>query len=417
MKVAFKTFGCKTNISETEMLIAESKKLGIEVLSPECPADVYVINSCAVTYSAERDTRREIQRLKRINPNAKIAVIGCFSELFKDEFFKLDDVDFIAGTRNKFSVLSFLTGNFIHSMNDRIFCDTFSGSEHSRAFIKIQDGCNFKCSYCVVNVARGKSKSLNPEKVLKMIYEAYELGFNEVVLSGIHIGQYGLDIGFSLDLLLKKIFLESKGPRIRLTTLNPLEISDYMISLLNEEERFCPHFHIGLQSGSDKVLEKMGRTYKRAKFINISEKIFKKYPDTFIGLDIIAGFPGEENKDHEDTLTLLKDFYWTKLHVFSYSKRRNTTAAQMSGHVSDSIKTSRVRELKTISNERYNRFIESQIGKTLTVLVERVDNRQCSTGHTENYVPVLIKEKCVSRQLLKCKGIAKKGEKLITEPI
>lgn len=399
MKIAFKTFGCKANTTDTDALFLEAKKQGFEVVDEQAVADAYVINTCTVTENADKDARHQANRYKRTNPDSVVAMVGCYAQVATDELLKLPQVDLVIGTANKFRVLDHLkqkieTGSLEKNQVEKamgFLPENFPGSRNSRATIKIQDGCNFKCSFCIIPDARGRSRSLPVETIVKQVTQAWQEGFKEVVLTGIHLAHYGWDHNTDLVALVKALLQEKEGPRLRLSSLDPFEIPHELIEMLKTEERLCPHFHIALQSGSDKILAKMKRFYKAKEFVDVCRKIETVNPDTFIGVDVIVGFPGETEEDFEQTVTTLKESFWAKLHVFSYSVRKGTAAASLKDHVPQQEIARRSEVLRRLSEERYQQFIQSQVGKEKNVLLERPSKKFPGfwLGHTENYLPTL----------------------------
>ena len=400
MKIAFKTFGCKANSTDSDALTLEAERRGFEVVGEDERADAYVINSCTVTEAADRDARIYATRTKRSHPLSLVAVVGCYAQVAKDELLSLPEVDLVVGTANKFRVLDYLTDANDRGLWNRdqvesargFLPELFQGSRHSRATIKVQDGCNYSCSFCIIPKARGRSRSLDLGTVLGQVQEAYRQGFEEVVLTGIHLAHYGWDRGTDLLGLLSRILAEPEGPRIRLSTLDPFEIPDALIELLGVEKRLCPHFHIALQSGSDRVLKSMQRIYRAKEFVQVTQKIAGKWADTFVGVDVIVGFPGETREDFEQTIDVLKRSYWTKLHVFPFSVRPGTKAAELRSKVPAAEIRRRVTQLLTLSAARHGEFLESQLGKAHEAVLEKPSAQDTTLwfGHTQNYVPVVV---------------------------
>jgi threonylcarbamoyladenosine tRNA methylthiotransferase MtaB len=399
MRIAFKTFGCRANSNDTDALYLEARRRGFEVVPETDSADAYVINTCTVTENADRDARQQAFRFKRQNQGALIAMVGCYAQVAKDEILKLPEVDFVIGTANKFKVLehfqSALKGEAIS--RDQVepakgfLPEHFPGSRNSRATVKIQDGCNYRCSFCIIPTARGRSRSLPLQTIVSQVEEASEQGFREVVLTGIHLAHYGWDQGTDLYELIRKLVSLPNGPRIRVSSLDPFEIPDGLIDMLGVEEKLCPHFHIALQSGSDKVLSDMRRIYKAREFVEVTQKIRAKNPDTFVGADVIVGFPGEGEKEFLETVQCLSDSFWAKLHVFSFSSREGTAAVTLPNHIPADIIAERSERLRLISEHTHNQFLESQIGKLKNVLLEKQSRKNPGMwqGHTENYLPTL----------------------------
>lgn len=424
MRIAFKTFGCRANSLDTDALYLEAKRRGFQIVDETEVADAYVINSCTVTSAADRDARSHVIRYKRRNPEALVGVVGCYAQVAKDELLALQQVDFVVGTANKARILDHLmeTGAARDQVEPPLgyLPEAFPGSRHARANIKIQDGCNFACSFCIIPQARGRSRSLPVGTVLAQIDEAHALGFNEVVLTGIHIAHYGWDRGTSLDELLERIFERRGGPRVRVSTLDPFEISDGLIAMLGREERLCPHFHIAIQSGSDKVLAGMRRIYKAEEFVTVTKKIEAQCPDTFIGVDVIVGFPGEGEAELQETIDVLSRSFWAKLHVFPFSERAGTRAQGMPGKVRDGVITERSATLRRLSDERYARFLAGQVGKRHEVLLEKPSRKHPGLwlGHTANYVPTLSEAPDgAERKIVVSTSTGTSGERLRTAPL
>jgi len=396
MRIAIKTFGCRANSTDSDALFLEAKKRGFEIVDETAPADAYVINTCTVTENADRDARHQASRFKRQNQGGLVAMVGCYAQVAKDSLLTLPEVDFVVGTANKFKVLDHFEKAFKNEIVEKdqvepakgFLPENFPGSRHARATIKIQDGCNYRCSFCIIPEARGRSRSLNIETIEAQVAQAHKEGFKEVVLTGIHLAHYGWDKNTDLVELMRRL-LEMNGPRIRLSSLDPFEIPNELLDLFHNNEKFCPHFHIALQSGSDSVLSRMRRIYQAKEFVDITQRIKSLRPDTFIGVDVIVGFPGEGETEFKETLDCLQNSYWTKLHVFSFSARKGTAAATLDNQVPDNIIAKRSEFLRGLSYENYVRFMESQIGKTKKVILERPSKKYPDVwlGHTENYLP------------------------------
>lgn len=427
MRIAFKTFGCRANSTDTDVLYLEAKRRGFQIVEETDPADAYVINSCTVTANADRDARLQANRFKRQNPGSLVAVIGCYAQVAKEELLALPEVDFVVGTANKFRILDHFTEAFEKQswQRDQVEVTSgflpveFQGSRHSRATIKIQDGCNFNCSFCIIPQARGRSRSLSIGEVVHQVQTAYEQGFQEVVLTGIHIAHYGWDRGTDLMTLVERL-LQGEGPRIRLSTLDPFEIPDSLIALLGSHPRLCPHLHIAIQSGSDKVLKAMRRIYAAREFTEVTQKIKIANPNTFIGVDVIVGFPGEGEDEFQETVTCLENSFWTKLHVFPFSLRKGTRAETLSERVPAAIIAQRSRQLRELSDKRYASFLTSQVGRLVNVIVEKPSRRQKGywQGHTENYLPTLsLVSQVQSKSLVPSKIVRSEGDRILTTAI
>jgi threonylcarbamoyladenosine tRNA methylthiotransferase MtaB len=428
MKIAFKTFGCKANSVDTDALYLEAVRRGYSVVPEDQAADAYIINSCTVTANADRDARWQVNKFKRLNPTAAVAVIGCYAQVAKQELLSIADVDYVIGTAEKMSVLDHLVK---HHEGERAARDQvqpatgflpeiFRGSRNARATVKVQDGCNFKCSFCIIPEARGRSRSLPIETVLRQLDEAEALGFNEVTLTGIHLAHYGWDRNSNLMALVEAILARPTSPRIRLSTLDPFEIPDELIELVAAEERICPHYHIALQSGSDAVLKGMRRIYRAQEFVDVTNKIGRRDANTFIGVDVIVGFPGEGEAEFEESVKCLKDSYWTKLHVFPFSVRKGTRAETLPDKVAGPVAIERSRRLRELSDETYRTFLQTQLGKERNVLLERPFPKipRAWIGHTENYLPALVlMNDALPRQMVRATLRSIEGEKVWATPL
>lgn len=428
MKIAFKTFGCKANSLDTDALYAEALRRGHTIVEESDPADAYIINSCTVTHAADRDARLSALRFKRHNPQGQVGVVGCYGQVGKEELLGISEVDVVIGTANKHRIFDhFEAGtsseNFVRDQVETTagyLPSAFPGSRNSRASVKIQDGCNFKCSFCIIPEARGRSRSLDLEAVVRQVDEAYAQGFQEVVLTGIHLAHYGWDKGTDLMRLLQRLLATPEGPRIRLSTLDPFEIPDALIALLGREKRLCPHFHIALQSGSDEVLKGMRRIYKSQEFIDVTQKIRSIAPHTFIGVDVIVGFPGETEEAFQQTIDCLDKSYWTKLHVFPFSVRKGTRAETLPHPVPAEVIHERSRVLREKSDGVLQAFLESQIGTLQEVILEKPSEKFPGLwqGHTANYCATLSEGAAYgAKQTVYSKVTGVRGERLVTTPL
>lgn len=429
MKIAFKTFGCRANAADTENLHFEAEKRGYDIVAEDEVADAYIINSCTVTQAADKDARVQAGRFKRLNPAAFVGVVGCYAQVAKEELIRLPEVDFVIGTADKQGIFdrfseAWQLGDAAavgkdHVVDARGYLPTeFLGSTHARAPIKIQDGCNFKCSFCIIPTARGRSRSLKETDVVAQIEAARAQGYREVVLTGIHLAHYGWDHGTDLDQLIVRILAEVPEIRIRLSTLDPFEISEKLLGLFETESRVCPYLHIALQSGSDSVLAGMRRIYKARSFEDVTAKLAKLSRPPFIGLDVIVGFPGEGEAEFEETVRVLQSTYWTKLHVFPYSARSGTRAAEMQTSVTGAEKAARSLRLRAMSDARLKAFLSSKVGQVRDVLLERRSKDGTGWwGHTEDYIPTLtLAPEGSSRQIVRSKLVELRGDRMVTVP-
>ncbi|MCX7876671.1 MAG: MiaB/RimO family radical SAM methylthiotransferase [Melioribacteraceae bacterium] len=426
-KVAFYTLGCKLNFSETSTIGQQFIKNGFDVVNYDDQADVYVINTCTVTENADRECRQIVRRALRNNPNAFVIVTGCYAQLRPDEILKINGVDAVLGSNEKFNLFNYIK-NFDKSHSNCAyvtpteeltnFNSSFAveGNERTRAFFKIQDGCDYKCSYCTIPLARGKSRSANPDDVIKELKELINSGFKEIVLTGVNVGDYSFNyeqntgyinndnldlnkneknfdnVEFDFYLLLKKIFNEVKeNYRLRISSIEPNLLNDEIIELAKKDERLCKHFHIPLQSGNDKILRLMQRRYTTEEYRNLIEKLNQQISNVGIGVDVIVGFPGETEEDFLVTYNFLKDLPISYLHVFTYSERPNTKAISLEGNVDHSIRKKRNNMLRILSEKKRMEFYSKMLGKELIALFEHENINGFMKGFTDNYVRVKTK--------------------------
>ena len=401
---AFHTLGCKLNFAETSTIARQLTDAGYEKVSFEEKASVYIINTCSVTEAADKECRFHIRRALKANPDGLVIIIGCYAQLKPEEIAEMEGVDMVLGAKEKFNILSYLddlekTENFgvVHSCEIEeadFFIGSYSIGDRTRAFLKVQDGCDYKCTYCTIPLARGISRSDTIENVVRNAQEIAEKGIKEIVLTGVNIGDYGKgefgnkkhDHTF-LDLI--KALDQVEGvERIRISSIEPNLLKDESIELVAESERFVPHFHIPLQSGSDVLLKKMKRRYLTQLYADRITKIRKVMPDAAIGVDVIVGFPGETQELFLETYHFLSNLPISYLHVFTYSERENTEAAAMEGAVPVQERKKRNKMLRILSEKKKTAFYESQLGKRFTVLWEHENKEGAMYGFTENYIRV-----------------------------
>lgn len=397
MKVSIQTLGCKVNQSESASIEAVLRNNDYEVVKQTEKADVCIINTCTVTAKSDYQSRQLIRRA--VKSGARVIATGCYAQLRPEEASDIKGLDLIVGNSGKQKILSFLDN--LNGKDNPVICieepvgplkeqPYFSG--RSRAFLKIQDGCNSSCSYCAVPEARGKSRSLGEGAVISAVNKLYADGYREVVLTGIHIGSYGQDVKpkSSLPSLIRKIAASKRDMRIRLSSLEPREFTDDFMQLINEN-KICPHIHIPLQSGSDRILREMNRGYSTAFYKQLINNIITAYPDISIGTDVIVGFPGESDKDFNDTVNFLKQLPLTYLHVFPYSKRPGTRASTLKNQISEPEKKNRVKKLIEISNKLKKAYMTRQLGDILHVIVE---NKSETNGFfnavSDNYLRLFV---------------------------
>jgi len=401
--VAFQTLGCKLNFSETSTLARKFVAAGYERVPFEMKADVYVINTCSVTDNADKKFKSLACQTRQRNPNAYLIAVGCYAQLQPEELAKEDSVDLVLGAKEKFDIISYLTDLSRPEQTQVHACsieqtDTYVGSyaigERTRAFLKVQDGCDYKCTYCTIPLARGISRSDTLENIVSQAKEIVLQNIKEIVLTGVNIGDYGkgefgnkkhehtfLELVQALD--------ELEGiERFRISSIEPNLLSEELINFVAASKRFVPHFHMPLQSGNNEILGQMRRRYQRELYIDRVNQIKRLMPDTCIGVDVIVGFPGESDQHFLDTYSFLVDLPVSYLHVFSYSERPNTPAGSMQNQVPKAVRQKRSKMLRGLSAKKRHAFYESQLQKTKTILFEAENKEGYIQGFTENYVKV-----------------------------
>lgn len=407
-RVAFYTLGCKLNFSESSSIGMQLEKEGFSTDRFESGADIYVINTCSVTENADRKCRKVVQEALRFNPKADVVVIGCYAQLKPTEISEIPGVKLVLGASEKFNLPAHLkelalgSGGGIYNApikETNVFVPAFSGEDRTRTFMKVQDGCDYFCTFCTIPLARGKSRSNTIEQTVKMAHEIAATGTKEVVLTGVNLGDFGIQHGESFYHLVKALDEVDGIERFRISSIEPNLLEDRIIEFVASSKRFAPHFHIPLQSGSDELLIRMRRKYLRDLYTNRVEQIRKWMPDAAIGVDVIVGFPGETDDHFEETYAYLRDLDISYLHVFPYSERANTTARKLSGSVPVKMRHERSKRLRILSDKKKRAFYESQIGKQAEVLFEAEENQGKMYGFTGNYVrieadydPLLINE-------------------------
>ena len=389
--------GCKSNQFESAIIEENLIEHGYKKVQNIEDADIYILNSCSVTHKSDNEAMYLLRSAKHKNPNILTIATGCMAQIEKEELLKNDFIDFVIGNDEKLHLYDYINSDERFSANDILKQTEFNKVElfdttKTRASLKIQDGCDNRCTYCIIWKARGKSRSADSEFIVNQINNFAEHGFKEVMLTGIHIGQWGKEFGLSLLDLLKEIEEKTTIERYRLGSLNPPEITDEMIEFLKTSKKFCPHFHLSLQSANDKTLRSMNRFYKTEDYLKLIEKINETFENPFLGSDVIAGFAGETEGDFEITRKNLLSSGLTQIHTFPYSKRKGTIGAEMENQVPDDVKNSRATIIKEISKEKLNNFIEKNIGKTLEVLIEKHPDKHSQNlkGMTRNYLTVQI---------------------------
>lgn len=389
--------GCKSNQFESAIIEENLIEHGYKKVQNIEDADIYILNSCSVTHKSDNEAMYLLRSAKHKNPNILTIATGCMAQIEKEELLKNDFIDFVIGNDEKLHLYDYINSDERFSANDILKQTEFNKVElfdttKTRASLKIQDGCDNRCTYCIIWKARGKSRSADSEFIVNQINNFAEHGFKEVMLTGIHIGQWGKEFGLSLLDLLKEIEEKTTIERYRLGSLNPPEITDEMLEFLKTSKKFCPHFHLSLQSANDKTLRSMNRFYKTEDYLKLIEKINETFENPFLGSDVIAGFAGETEEDFEITRKNLLSSGLTQIHTFPYSKRKGTIGAEMENQVPDDVKNSRATIIKEISKEKLNNFIKKNIGKTFEVLIEKHPDKHSQNlkGMTRNYLTVQI---------------------------
>ena len=396
-KIAFHTMGCKLNFSETSMISKDFTKRGFKKVKYKEFADIYVLNTCSVTDNADKEARKLIRQAKRKNPNAQIAVIGCYAQLMPDQIAKIDGVNLVIGTENKFNVLTELDllnlnsetkiiRNKIENVN--AFTPSYSSNDRTRTYLKVQDGCDYTCSFCTIPLARGRSRSDTISNTIKIANQAIRSGAREIVLTGVNIGDYGKNNNESFIELIKRLDTLAVE-RIRISSIEPNLLTKEIIDFCAESKKFMPHFHIPLQSGSNKILKLMRRRYTSSQYAESISLIRQLIPDASIGVDVIVGFPGESNEDFMETFNFIESLDISYLHVFTYSERKNTDAANFKKSVDKKTRAHRSLILRRLSEKKLSDFYDQFIGTQRVVLFDNKKNNQI-LGYTDNYIKVVV---------------------------
>ena len=426
-KVAIDTLGCKVNQYDTALLKEYFKNLNFQCVSSDEPADVYVVNSCTVTEKADQEARYFIRRFKQKNPNAIIVVTGCYAQTRPEELSQIEGVHYVVGNTLKNRIVELIRNHSVEKNGEaRVYVKNSFRSENrltqipvhaethkTRFFFKIQDGCDDFCSFCVIPYARGRSRSLPPDDVIRQIKVSVEEGVKEVVLAGISLGSYGADLAPKITLaqLVRRVEEETTLLRLRISSLEPEDVTRELIDVLKDSQIFCPHFHLPLQAGDDGILRLMKRNYTTAYYRNLIRQIQTDFKDPFIGMDILCGFPGETTARFERGLAFLETVGWTKLHVFPYSPRKGTPAARFRNQLRREEILKRAEIARALSQQRYADYLERYLGKPLLALVETDDK-----ALTRNYLPILFQKPAAQsfhNQEIILKPYARDGETLI----
>jgi len=404
--ISFVTLGCKVNQYDTAVLLNKLPKS--KYLNKPFPekADIYVIDTCTVTHKADSEARHYINRAKRINPDSLVIVTGCYAQVSPDEIAALSGVDYVVGNSDKFSSLMKIVREGTPQEQPQVVVkDIFKEKKRkfespkidffpsrTRAFLKVQDGCNYACSFCIIPKARGRSRSLEIDEIMNRIKILKESGYKEIVLTGIHLASYGRDISTNLYELLSIVEDSGLLSRIRLSSLDPADIDNRFIDLIKNSKTICPSFHIALQSGDEKILKSMRRRYKPEQFLEITNKIRAALPDCSLGTDIMVGFPGETETEFSNSYRTLENSELTYFHVFPYSRRKGTTAAGMKNQVNSGVIKHRSSLIRKLGVNKKISFYKNFIGKKMEILIENK-----SRGTSRNYIPVKITDGLVQQ--------------------
>lgn len=402
-KVAFYTLGCKLNFSETSTISRKFQEKGYEKVDFSETPDIFIINTCSVTENADKKCRKVVKEAQRVNPDAYVAIIGCYAQLKPKEISEIPGVDAVLGAAEKFRLIELLDG-FVKPPEARVlaseikaataFNNAYSIHDRTRTFLKVQDGCNYHCSFCTIPLARGKSRSDSIANIIKSAEEVARTDVKEIVLTGVNIGDFGIQNGRREDhfLDLVKAIDHVEGiERIRISSIEPNLLTNETIEYVAQSGRFVPHFHIPLQSGSNKILRAMRRRYLRELYEDRVNKTKRLIPHCCLGVDVIVGFPGETHEDFLETYHFLNELPVSYLHVFTYSERTNTKAALMEGVVSPKERQQRSKMLRTLSEKKKRHFYEENLGRRATVLFEDDVENGKMHGFTENYVRVVAR--------------------------
>ena len=421
MKAAIHTLGCKVNIYESEYIINILKENGYQIVDFDSKADIYIINTCTVTNTSDKKSEKMIKRARKQNKDAIIIAMGCHAQIKGDNI----DADIIIGNKDKSKIISLIEEyqenknkiKRIYNLDNVSFEDMYISSfnSHTRAFVKIQDGCDAFCSYCIIPYARGPIRSKDPKTVIKEITSLVENGYKEIILTGIHTGKYGKDINYTFEQLLKEIIKIKNLYRIRISSIEINELTDPILNLIKDNQVIAKHLHIPLQSGSDKILKLMDRKYDLKFYKDRIEKIRKMIKDVSITTDLIVGFPNENEKDMEDTLKFLKEIKFTKIHTFPYSKREGTKAVSMENQIDETIKRKRVKTVLELSDQLEQDFYQSKLNETEEVIIEQTKDGK-SYGYTSNYIKVEINSPLKPNEVISVK-INKVNNKKVTGKI
>ena len=401
--VRFYTLGCKVNQYESNAMAQEFKNAGYKVVHEGEEADIAVVNTCTVTNMADRKSRQLLRRIKKLNPNTIVVAVGCYIQVAKDKVEQIPEIDLVLGNNEKKEIVKYVEKYLDEQkklekvtdvMHQKDFIDFGSTTytEKTRAEIKIQDGCDRFCSYCIIPYARGRVRSRKPENILEEVTKIVDGGIQEIVITGIHVASYGKDFNtdYALIDLLEELNNLEGLKRIRLSSIEPMIITDEFVARLKKLDKICHHFHLSLQSGCDETLKRMNRRYTTSEFMKVVERLRKAYYDVMLTTDVIVGFPGETDEEFKKTYKFLREVKFYKMHIFKYSKREGTKAAVMPNQIDGKIKEERSQRLIELSNQNQRKYNEQYIGKEVEVLFEEREGKYFK-GHTSNYMLVKYK--------------------------
>ena len=414
--VAFITLGCKVNQYETNNMIQQFLQKEYKIVESTEKADIYIVNTCTVTNMSDRKSRQMLRRVKELNHKAIVVACGCYVQVAKEEIEKIEEIDLVLGNNEKKEIVKIIEeyikenkkhteiGDVMHQ-KEYVELGETTYTEKTRAVIKVQDGCDRFCSYCIIPYARGRVRSRKPKKIIEEIIKIAQKGIKEVVITGIHIASYGKDFKeeYKLIDLLEEINQIKGIQRIRLGSIEPLLITEEFVARLSNLEKICHHFHLSLQSGCDETLKRMNRRYTIQEFKEIVRRLRKAFEDVILTTDIIVGFPQETQKEFDKTYQFLREIKFYKMHIFKYSPRKGTKAAQMTGQVDGKIKEERSQKLIELSNKKEKEYHEKYLGKEVEVLFEEEKNGYYQ-GHTKNYILAFMKsQENLENKIIKAK--------------
>lgn len=421
-KVSFHTLGCRLNMSETGSIAQDFVDRGYKIVPFGDEADVTFLNTCTVTDGADSTCRNMIRKATKASPEGKVVVAGCYAQMEAEKIKSMQGVDLILGTNEKYKVFDYIkedeqTQVRIDKNTEFWGAATTEADTHTRAFLKIQDGCNYVCSFCIIPQARGRSRTISINDAVKEAKNLVSKGFKEIILTGVNIGEYERSSGERLEDLVKAIVEVEGLERLRLGSVEPNTITDDLLKVLKASKKYQDHFHIPMQSGCDEILKSMRRKYDVSFYKNIVEKVKEYFPEASIGADVIVGYPGETHEQFMQTFNLLKELPITHFHVFPYSKRKNTTAAKLENHIQNDIKKERVKTLINLGEDKLSHFTKQMLGKESKVLFERQKDGFYE-GYTSNYIKVKHKSsKSLENKIITMKFGSVQEERLTGEPI